>query len=51
MAALVDTNILVYRYDQRFPDKQQVATSVLRQGLVDETLRIPHQALLESCPP
>lgn len=47
MAALVDTNILVYRYDPRFPEKQQVATSVLRQGLVDDTLRISHQAIVE----
>lgn len=27
MAALVDTNILVYRFDPRFPDKQRVATA------------------------
>lgn len=45
--ALVDTNILVYRYDFRFPDKQKKATEFLRQGLVEETIRIPHQAILE----
>ena len=47
MASLVDTNILVYRYDQRFPDKQRIANELLRSGLKDEAIRIPHQALLE----
>lgn len=40
--ALVDTNILVYRFDPRFPEKQARATSVLRRGLRDATARIPH---------
>ncbi|CAN5313744.1 hypothetical protein BH24PSE2_BH24PSE2_00030 [soil metagenome] len=26
MSALVDTNVLVYRYDARFPDEQGAAT-------------------------
>ena len=30
VAALVDTNVLVYRFDPRFPDKQATATRVLR---------------------
>lgn len=47
MAALVDTNVLVYRYDFRFPDKQRVATGLLRQGLEEGTLFLPHQALVE----
>ncbi len=47
MAALVDTNVLVYRYDPRFPAKQEVATNLLRRGLAEGSLRIPHQALLE----
>jgi hypothetical protein len=29
VAALVDTNLLVYRFDPRFPAKQAVATDVL----------------------
>ncbi|HYH47393.1 MAG TPA: hypothetical protein VEG34_17060 [Thermoanaerobaculia bacterium] len=29
MAALVDTNILVYRHDPRFPKKQRIATDLL----------------------
>jgi predicted nucleic acid-binding protein len=45
--ALVDTNVLVYRFDPRFPQKQQVATRVLRDGLVEDRVRIPHQALVE----
>jgi predicted nucleic acid-binding protein len=45
--ALVDTNILVYRVDPRFPRKQEVATRFLRQGLVEDRVRVPHQALVE----
>ena len=45
-AAVVDTNVLVYRYDYRFPDKQARATEVLRHG-VERGYAIPHQALLE----
>ena len=45
--ALVDTNILVYRFDARFPDKQRRATSALRRGLADGMARIPHQAVME----
>jgi predicted nucleic acid-binding protein len=44
---LVDTNILVYRYDKRFPRKQALATDLLRQGIVDNSLVLPHQALIE----
>ena len=47
MAALVDTNILVYRYDPRFPAKQARATQLLRQGIADNSIVVPHQALVE----
>lgn len=47
MAFLVDTNVLVYRFDARYPEKQRVARDVLHQGLRDDSARIPHQALLE----
>ena len=47
MAFLVDTNVLVYRFDSRFPDKQRVAKEVLRRGIVDGTIRVPHQAIVE----
>ncbi len=47
MAYLVDTNILVYRFDPRFPEKQTTATDLLRRGLAEDAVRIPHQALLE----
>lgn len=47
MAALVDTNVLVYRYDPRFPQKQQRATEVLREGIRSDSLRVPHQAIVE----
>jgi predicted nucleic acid-binding protein len=45
--ALVDTNVLVYRFDSRFPDKQELAIDLLRRGLVEERIRIPHQAIVE----
>ena len=47
MPALVDTNILVYRFDSRFPDKQARATDLLRKGIADDAVRVPHQALIE----
>jgi len=47
VAALVDTNILVYRFDPRFPDKQKRATEILRRGITDGSLRVPHQAIVE----
>jgi predicted nucleic acid-binding protein len=45
--ALVDTNVLVYRCDPRFPRKQEAATRFLRRGLIEDRVRIPHQALVE----
>lgn len=45
--ALIDTNVLVYRYDPRFPRKQSIATELLRSGLEDGTVVLPHQAILE----
>jgi len=47
VAGLVDTNILVYRVDPRFPAKQARATQLLRQGIVEDSLVVPHQALIE----
>ena len=47
MAGLVDTNILVYRFDSRFPAKQKRANALLRQGIVDGSLVVPYQALIE----
>ena len=47
MAALVDTNVLVYRFDNRFPGKQKLATDILRRGIVEDSVRLPHQAILE----
>jgi predicted nucleic acid-binding protein len=47
VAGLVDTNVLVYRYDPRFPAKQARATELLRQGIADNSIVVPHQALVE----
>jgi predicted nucleic acid-binding protein len=46
-AALVDTNVLVYRHDPRFPRKQRIATELLRRGISEDSVRLPHQALVE----
>lgn len=47
MASLVDTNVLVYRFDPRDPVKQGIATKVLREGLIAGNLVLPHQAIVE----
>ena len=48
MVALVDTNVLVYRYDPRDPRKQRVATDLLRRGIADRSVRIAYQAIIEA---
>jgi predicted nucleic acid-binding protein len=45
--ALVDTNVLIYRFDYRFPAKQERATELLRQGAADGSVAVPYQALVE----
>jgi predicted nucleic acid-binding protein len=47
VAALVDTNVLVYRFDDRFPDKQKIAIEILRRGIIEDSVRLPHQAIVE----
>jgi predicted nucleic acid-binding protein len=47
VTGLVDTNVLVYRFDPRFPVKQVRATALLRGGIADQSLVVPHQALIE----
>jgi predicted nucleic acid-binding protein len=47
VGALIDTNILIYRYDNRFPEKQKIATELLRHGIVDNSVLLPHQAIVE----
>ncbi len=47
MGYLVDTNVLVYRFDSRDAAKQERATGFLREGLESGEARIPHQAILE----
>ncbi len=44
---LIDTNVLVYRYDERFPTQQQVAEQVIRNGIASGHLRIAHQSIVE----
>lgn len=47
MAGLVDTNVLVYRFYPRFPAKQKRANELLRLGIADRSIVVPHQALVE----
>ncbi len=47
MAALVDTNVLVYVYDPRLPAKQRRASDVLLAGLKSDSVRLAHQAIVE----
>ena len=47
MASLVDTNVLVYRFDPREPEKRDRAEVLLRRGAVDHDLLIPYQAIAE----
>jgi predicted nucleic acid-binding protein len=47
VAALVDTNVLVYRFDNRFPAKQEIANEILRRGIAEDSVRVPHQAVVE----
>ncbi len=47
MAALIDTNVLVYRFDGRFPGKQRTATEVLRAGVAEGSVFLAHQAVVE----
>ena len=44
---LIDTNVLTYRYDERFPDKQRIAESVLRDGIASRHPVIAHQSIVE----
>jgi predicted nucleic acid-binding protein len=47
VAAPIDTNMLVYRFDYRFPEKQRIATELLRRGIAEDSIRVPHQAIVE----
>lgn len=47
MAAIIDTNILVYCYDSRFPEQQKLAKQLLRQGIIENRIYVPHQVIVE----
>lgn len=47
VTSLVDTNVLVYRFDHRFPDKQRIADNLLRIGIEAGTTKLTHQGVLE----
>ena len=47
VASLVDTNILVYCFDSDALAKRRAARELLRWGAAENTIQIPHQALIE----
>jgi predicted nucleic acid-binding protein len=47
VTALVDTNVLVYRFDPRDASKQTTATELLRSGIADGSVCLAHQAVVE----
>lgn len=47
MAQLIDTNVLVYRFDPRLPAKQERATELLQTGIAERSIRLAHQAVIE----
>jgi predicted nucleic acid-binding protein len=47
MPSLVDTNVLVYRFDPRNRAKQRIAETLLRDHLAADALLVPHQAIIE----
>jgi len=47
VAALADTNVLVYRFDPRFPERQRRASELLRAGIEDGSVVLAHQAIVE----
>jgi predicted nucleic acid-binding protein len=47
VAVLIDTNVLVYVFDHRFPQKQRVAQGLLQRGIAAGGMLLPHQAIVE----
>jgi len=47
VASLVDTNVLVYRFDPRDPAKQRTATDLLEAGLAAGALVLSYQSVVE----
>lgn len=45
--SLIDTNVLVYRFDPRDPRKQEMATDLIRKEVEAGTGRLAHQSILE----
>lgn len=47
VVSLVDTNILVYCFDYDSLAKRRAARDLLRWGAAENTIQLPHQALIE----
>jgi predicted nucleic acid-binding protein len=46
-ANLCDTNVLIYRFDYRYPIKRRIARDLLREGAGDGSLVLAHQSIVE----
>jgi predicted nucleic acid-binding protein len=47
VAALVDTNVLVYLFDRRYPEKMRIAERLVSLGLTERTIALAHQTVVE----
>ena len=47
MAALVDTNVLVYCFDRRDPRKRRIAMELVDRGVEERSIRVAYQAIIE----
>jgi len=47
VVSLIDTNVLVYCFDPRFPENREIALSLIESGLDGDDLLLPHQAIVE----
>ena len=45
--SLCDTNILIYRFDYRYPTKRRIARDLLREGAEDGSIVLAHQCIVE----
>ena len=47
VAALVDTNVLVYCYDRRNQQKQRIASELVDRGIAERSICISYQSIVE----
>jgi predicted nucleic acid-binding protein len=47
VSVLVDTNILVYRFDSPLPASKNAPRKFWKRGIVEDSVRVPHQAIVK----